>query len=130
MFDILNGIAPDSLQKVLSRKLNGKLAGAVPLGTIPAGRVLIPFWAGIAIESAVGVTVPATLSIGTDGPSYSDIVAPAPLTGLVLGKYAPISMRALLPILNPGAQAFVNVTVAATASGAYSLAILILGVWL
>jgi hypothetical protein len=114
VFDILNGIAPDSIQKVLSRKLNGKLAGAVALGTIPSGRVLIPFWAGIALENAAGVTVPASLSIGTDGPSYSDIVAPAPLTGLVLGKYAPISMRQLLPILYPGTQAFVNVTVAAT----------------
>lgn len=130
MFDIISGVASDGVIKIEIRKLNLKTAGAVPLGTIPAGKILIPFWAGIALESAGGLSTPATLGIGTDTPNYSDIVAPSSLAGLALGKYAPISMRALLPILNGGTQVFVNVTVAGIASGAYLASILILGVWL
>lgn len=124
------GIDNPNITRVQMRGINGKVAGPVALETIPAGnKILIPFWIGAALTAAVGVTTAASISLGTNSPAFDDMMAITALTGVVQAKYGQLPLRQVLPLLSAGMTLTFNITTAAVASGAYTLAIMVLGVW-
>lgn len=133
MPDILSiaaGIDSPHVTRIQLRNINGKIAGPVVLEAIPAGnKVFIPFAVIGALTAAVGVTTAASISLGTNAPTFDDMMAITSLSGVAQGKYGPLPLKPVLPLLTGGLSVSLNITTAAVASGAYTLAIMILGVW-
>jgi hypothetical protein len=125
-FNITDGVTQIKPIMILKTGIDAKVAGAVLLGTQPAGKLFIPFWGGVVIESRTGFTSAPTISIGTNATAYDSIAAAAALTGLLQGNVAPIQFKAQYPFLTPSTQTFLNVSVAAAAT-TYTITIGIMG---
>ena len=91
--------------------------GATSVGTTENnGMTFFPRFARIRCNAATSITLPASISIGTNATSYNDILGITALTGVLsAGQYL------LLPIAStvgtsvaPNTQIFVNVTTGAT----------------
>lgn len=124
------GFDTPNITRVQLRGINGKVGGAVLLDTVPAGnKIFIPFAILGALTAAVGVTTAASISLGTNSPNWDDMMAITALTGVAQAKYGPLPLRPVLPLLTANLSISLNITTPAVASGAYTLAIMILGVW-
>lgn len=121
-------IAGAPISQILMRGIDATKAGPIALPAVPAGKIFVPFWIGAAVTASSGVTVFPSISLGTNGPAFDNMMAIRALAGVNAGNYGPLTLRALLPLLTGGSVVNLNVTTPATAQ-AYMLAMLILGVW-
>jgi hypothetical protein len=64
--------------------------------------------------AANSITVPATVSIGTNSPNYNNIVPATLMTAETTGLYYTFVPSNLMPLIPPSTQIFANVTIAAT----------------
>lgn len=117
--------------RLIVRGIDGKTGGPLLLGTIPNnGRVLVPTRIFVGLVVGTGITTPPSISIGTNGAAYDNLVANVALTGLSQGNLAPATLRAQYPWLTAGMQAFLNINTPGAAPGPITLALLALGEWL
>lgn len=103
------------------RGLDGKSTGAISLFTNDTGRDLYLVDIRAVGNSISGLVTPPTLSIGTNGATYNNIISatalPAAISGANLTQSIlnPLSFGTGQKILN-GVEVFVNHTVGATAT--------------
>lgn len=116
-FDIAAGITKTQPVLIVVENIDTKVSGPVLLGTVPTGsKIIVPFWAGVAIDSIAGLTSAPTISMGTNAAAYDNMVAATALTGLLQGRVAQMTFKAQYPVLVPNAQLFLNISVAAVAT--------------
>lgn len=116
-FDIAAGITKTQPVLIVVENIDAKVSGPVLLGTVPTGsKIIVPFWAGVSIDTIAGLTTAPTISIGTNSAAYDNMVAATLLTGLLQGRVAPVVFKAQYPVLTPNTQVFLNISVGAVAT--------------
>lgn len=95
--------------------IDAKTTGTTTLFTTDAGRVFVPTSVMVYCSAATAITVAASISIGTNGATYDNLVAPGILSGLTAAGLFTI------PVLTVGGTAatastavVLNITTAAT----------------
>lgn len=116
-FDIRAGISPFQPYLAKFEGIDTKIVGPILLGTVPMlNKILVPFWAGLAIEQIGGLTTAPTISIGTNASAYDNMVGNVALTGLLQGRVAQVAFKAQYPYLLGGNQVYLNIVSAAVAT--------------
>lgn len=95
--------------------IDAKTTGTTTLFTTDAGRVFVPTSVVVYCSAATAITVPASISIGTNGAAYDNMVAPSTLSALTAAGLFTV------PVLTVGGTAatastavVLNITTAAT----------------
>ena len=107
-----------SLTKYIVKNVNAKNTGAILIATTDNnGKRFHPSMISVLISGANAITVPATLSIGTNASTYNDLLASTVLTGLTgvqnMTNYNLVAMINSVPV-NTGI--YLNVTAGSTAT--------------
>lgn len=97
--------------------INGKTVAATKIGnTFAGGTKFYPSLVIVEVEAVTALTVLPTVSIGTNGATYNNICAAAPLTGLAaVGDTTRLAFTNPIAALN-GADVYLNISVGATAT--------------
>lgn len=125
-----SGLDEVLLQRIVLRNINGAGTGSAQLGTIPASRIFLPTQVVIGAQAPNAITTVPTVSIGTNGPNYNNVVAATSLTGLVGGSAIVLPLRSPMAILNGGDVVFGRISIAGVSTGAITLTLVVLGVWI
>lgn len=98
--------------------VNGKTTGAVTIDTVDGSNRFYPTSVLFEVMAATLITVPPTVSVGSNSPSFNDIVAATSLTGLTaLNKTVVMNLTAAaFTSVAAGGTLGINVTVGATAT--------------
>lgn len=103
--------------RALLRNIDCKVGGPIGLAQVPnTGRVLVLNRHFFGLVQLSGLVTPPSISIGTNGPNYDNIMAITALTGLTQGNLAPGGTKNQYPWLAAGAQVFLNITTPANAA--------------
>ena len=97
--------------------VNLKTTGATSVFTTPAGVIFIPQSVSVFITASDTFATPASISVGTNGAAYDNILGITALTGLSAVSAVLTTHITLLSVIVPAATAvFVNVTTGAGAT--------------
>jgi hypothetical protein len=91
------------------------VASTLLFTTENAGKKFIPTRANFIVTAASGLTLPATVSIGTNASSYNNILVATALTGLVAAeKVLPTPLTTAIDRVAANTGIYANVSIAAT----------------
>lgn len=95
--------------------IDAKVTGARLIAVINgAATLFFPYRARVVCRSANAITVPATMSIGTNAPNYNNVYAAGTLTGLTqLGDLLNLPVLASTKVVSQRVAVYANITVAA-----------------
>lgn len=97
--------------------VNLKTTGATSVFTTPAGVTFIPQSVSVFITASDAFATPASISVGTNGAAYDNILAITALTGLsAVNAVLTTHLTALSVIVAAATQVYVNVTTGAGAT--------------
>lgn len=114
---------------VFTAPVNGKVVGNTLLGTVPAGKTFIPVKATYTLTAISGLSLVATVSVGSNSPNYNNISAATALTLLnALGVTVNLDLSSPASIPE-GGEIFARVSVASTAT-TYNLQASVIGFYI
>lgn len=98
--------------------INGKNTGATLIGTTNNGTQLFhPLIAVCKASGASTVTIPAALSVGTNGASYNNVLPITTLTGITAAnQMLPTNLAGAVGVIAANTGVYANVTTGATAT--------------
>lgn len=114
---------------VFTAPVNGKVVGNTLLGTVPAGKTFIPVKATYTLTAISGLSLVATVSVGSNSPNYNNISSATALTllnALGVTLNLDLSSPASIPA---GGQVFARVSIASTAT-TYNLQASVIGFYI
>lgn len=127
---INSGLDSVPIQRVTLRGINGKTGGAIVVGTIPAGnKIFVPTQTFLGVSAPAAITTPPSISLGTNGPNYDDMMAITSFTGAANAKGGVLPLKPVFPLLLPGTTVQLNITTPGASTGAITLTLIILGMW-
>lgn len=110
--------------------IDGKTTGATTVYTTsnPGSTRFYPIMIVVSLTGASGVTVPCTLSVGTNSSTYNNLLTATALTGVTTGSATQefILNSAVLSSIGDAVDIKVNVTVGATAT-TYLIKVMVIG---
>lgn len=106
------------LTKFTKVDIDAKTSGAVKIGTTENGTERFhPLFAICMVSSASGISLVPSLSVGTNGSSYNDIVTATAMTGLTaVNMMLRSDIVTATATVGPNTDIYVNITVGATAT--------------
>lgn len=126
---VVSGLDTVPIQRLIMRNINGKGLGTALIGTIPAGKIFLPTQFVIGIVAPQTISTPPTVSIGTNATNYDDLVAAVSLTGAANLTAFNLVVRSPYPILVGGTNVNGKISVAGVSSGAITMTLVALGIW-
>lgn len=100
--------------------INAKNTGATQIGATENGTEKFhPLFAVFVMNSASLITIVPTVSVGTNGATYNNILAATALAGVSgVGSMLPVVISSAISNISANTGIFVNVTIGATATTA------------
>ena len=118
------------IESITTVGISGTVTGSTSVGTTDPNMRFVAQFINVELTSLSGtLTIPPTISIGTNSTSYNNLLAGTALTGVNAANIVmQISATALSSSVATGTGIFVNVTAAATGvSLTYTMRVTVLG---
>lgn len=104
-------------EQVKNAAVNGKTIGNTLIFTTDSVKRFVPTGVYVNVVSVVGLSLVATLSVGTNSPNYNNICAAAILTGLDSNNETiQLPLTGNLNSVAPGSQVYARVSIGSTAT--------------
>lgn len=115
--DVKGPINLDPFNKSYYVQVDGTSVGNTSITTIPSGKKFIPQSGGFTLIGVSGLSLVATISIGTNSPNYNNIIGTTLLTGLsVQNQHLKINLSGIITTIAASSEIFCRVSIASTAT--------------